>query len=174
LTLAQVQNFYKNQYGALRTAVYVAGRFDAPALRQAITTAWSGFPQGLAPRIEVAKPLTKGDLLTQDRPNAPQSTIVVGLPVVDPTHPDYIRMRVMNSLLGGSFGSRITRNIREDKGYTYSPYSSLATHYRAGTWTETADVTTGDTGNSLKEIMYEVERLQKTQPTADELKGIQK
>ncbi|WP_233168631.1 M16 family metallopeptidase [Hymenobacter sp. BT523] len=173
LTLEQVQNFYRTQYGAQRTSVYAAGRFDAPALRQAITTAWAGFPQGPAPKIEVAKPLTKGDLLTQDRPNAPQSTIVVGLPVVDPSHPDYIRMRVMNSLLGGSFGSRITRNIREDKGYTYSPYSSLTTHYRAGTWSETADVTTAETGNSLKEIMNEVERLQKEAPSTEELKGIQ-
>ena len=75
----------------------------------------------------MAKPLTRADLLTQDRPNAPQSTIVVGLPVADPTNPDFIRMRVMNSLLGGSFGSRIRRNIQEDTGYTYSPYSYIST-----------------------------------------------
>ena len=173
LTLEQVQNFYKSQYGAQRTSVYVAGRFDAPALRRAITTAWKDFPQGPAPRIDVAKPLTKGDLLTQDRPNAPQSTIVVGLPAVDPSNPDFIRLRVMNSLLGGSFGSRITRNIREDKGYTYSPYSYVETHYRTGNWSQNADVTTADTYNSLREIMYEIERLQKTPPTAEELKGIQ-
>ena len=112
-------------------------------------------------------------MLTQDRPNAPQSTLVVGLPVIDPTNPDYIRLRVMNSLLGGSFGSRITRNIREDKGYTYSPYSYVETHYRTGNWTQNADVTTTDTYNSLHEIMNEIERLQKTLPSADELKGIQ-
>ncbi|WP_082115936.1 M16 family metallopeptidase [Hymenobacter terrenus] len=173
LTLEQVQYFYRAQFGGQRTSVYVAGRFDAPAVRQAITTAWSGFPQGPAPRIEVAQPLTKGDLLTQDRPSAPQSTIVVGLPVVDPSNPDYIRLRVTNSLLGGSFGSRITRNIREDKGYTYSPYSYIETHYRTGNWTQNADVTTADTYNSLREIMYEIERLQKTPPSSEELKGIQ-
>ena len=173
LTLEQVQRFYKNQFGGQRTSVYVAGRFDAPALRQAISSAWQEFPQGPAPRIEIAKPLTKGDVLTLDRPNAPQSTIVVGLPAVDPSNPDFIRLRVMNSLLGGSFGSRITRNIREDKGYTYSPYSYVETHYRTGNWSENADVTTADTYNSLREIMSEVERLQKTPPTAEELQGIQ-
>ena len=173
LTLEQVQRFYKNQFGGQRTSVYVAGRFDAPALRQAISSAWQEFPQGPAPRIEIAKPLTKGDVLTLDRPNAPQSTIVVGLPAVDPSNPDFIRLRVMNSLLGGSFGSRITRNIREDKGYTYSPYSYVETHYRTGNWSENADVTTADTYNSLREIMNEVERLQKTPPTAEELQGIQ-
>ncbi|GAC1371811.1 MAG: pitrilysin family protein [Hymenobacter sp.] len=173
LTLEQVQSFYKNQYGAQRTSVYVAGRFDTSALRQAIKAAWSGFPQGPAPHIDLAKPIIKADVLTQDRPNAPQSTIVVGLPVVDPSNPDYIRLRVMNSLLGGSFGSRITRNIREDKGYTYSPYSYLETHYRTGSWSQNADVTTADTYNSLHEIIYEIERLQKAPPTAEELKGIQ-
>ncbi|WP_310396927.1 pitrilysin family protein [Hymenobacter sp.] len=173
LTLEQVQAFYKAQYGGQRTSVYVAGRFEAPALRQAITAAWAAFPPGPAPLIDVAKPVTKGEVLTQDRPNAPQSTIVVGLPAVDPSSPDYIRLRVMNSLLGGSFGSRITRNIREDKGYTYSPYSYIETHYRTANWTQNADVTTADTYNSLREIMYEVERLQKTPPSVDELKGIQ-
>ena len=98
-------------------------------------------------------------MLTQDRPNAPQSTLVLGLPAVDPSNPDYIRLRVTNSLLGGSFGSRITRNIREDKGYTYSPYSYVETHYRTGNWSQNADVTTADTYNSLHEIMYEIERL---------------
>ena len=173
LTMEMVQNFYQNQYGAQRTSVYAAGLFDAPALRQAIAAAWKDFPKGPAPRIEIAKPVAKADLLTQDRPNAPQSTLVVGLPVVDPSHPDYIRLRVTNSLLGGSFGSRITRNIREDKGYTYSPYSYTETHYRTGNWSQNADVTTADTYNSLHEIMYEIERLQKTPPSAEELKGIQ-
>lgn len=82
-------------------------------------------------------------------------------------------MRVTNSLLGGSFGSRIPRNIREAKGYTYSPRSVIETHYRAGSWSEIADVTTQETGNSLKEIVYEIERLQKEAPSAEELKGIQ-
>ena len=173
LTLEMVQRFYKNQYGAQRISVYAAGLFDAPALHQAITAAWKDFTKGPAPLIEVAKPITRGNVLTQDRPNAPQSTLVLGLPAVDPSNPDYIRLRVTNSLLGGSFGSRITRNIREDKGYTYSPYSYVETHYRTGNWSQNADVTTADTYNSLHEIMYEIERLQKTPPSADELKGIQ-
>jgi predicted Zn-dependent peptidase len=102
-----------------------------------------------------------------------QSTVIVGLPVVDPSNPDYIPLRVMDSILGGSFGSRITSNIREQKGYTYSPSSVIGTHYRTATWSEVADVTTAVTGPSLKEIFYEIERLQKDPPTADELKGIQ-
>lgn len=173
LTLAQVKAFYANEYGAKRTAIFAAGKFDASAVRQAIEANWSSWPAGPEPRILAAKPLTKPSVLTQDRPDAPQSTLVIGLPVIDPTNPDYMRLRVTNSLLGGSFGSRITRNIREDKGYTYSPYSYLDTNYHTGLWLEEADVTTKDTYNSLREIVKEVERLQKTPPSAAELKGIQ-
>lgn len=173
LTLEQAKAFYTNEYGAKRTAIFVAGKFDAPAVRSAIETNWNSWPAGPEPRIIAAKALTKPAVLTQDRPGAPQSTLVIGLPVIDPTNPDYIRLRVTNSLLGGSFGSRITRNIREDKGYTYSPYSYIDTNYHSGLWMEAADVTTKDTYNSLHEIVKEIERLQSTPPTAEELKGIQ-
>jgi len=81
-------------------------------------------------------------------------------------------MIVTNALLGGSFASRITSNIREAKGYTYSPNSQLSTRFRDAYWVEVADVTTSVTGPSLKEIFYEIDRLQKEPPTDAELQGI--
>jgi len=80
---------------------------------------------------------------------------------------------VADALLGGAFGSRITTNIREQKGYTYSPFSTITTHYGDAYWAEFADVTTNVTGVSLKEIVGEIERLRKEAPPADELRGIQ-
>ena len=106
-----------------------------------------------------------------DRPGAVQSTIILGLPVVDPSHPDYIPLTVMDALLGGAFASRITKNIREDKGYTYSPYSELSTRYRDAYWAENADVTTNVTGPSIKEIFAEIDRLQAEPPSREELTG---
>ena len=102
-----------------------------------------------------------------------QSTVIIGVPTVDPTHADFIPMTVMDALLGGAFASRITKNIREDKGYTYSPYSELSTRYRDAYWAENADVTTAVTGPSIKEIFAEIDRLQAEPPSAEELKGIQ-
>ena len=171
-TLEQVRNFYDTQFGADRTDVYVAGVFDAGAMKEAITSTLSNWEKGPEPQIPVAKPVTKADMIVIDRPGAPQSTIVFGLPVIDPSNPDYLPLRITNSLLGGSFGSRITRNIREDKGYTYSPYSTLAARYRVGDWAQVADVTTEHTGNSLREIVNEINRLSKEPPTAAELEGI--
>ena len=171
-TLEDIRRFYKEQFGAARTNVYVAGKFDEGAMKEAITSSLSNMERGPEPKINIAKPVTKSDMIVIDRPGAPQSTIVFGLPVVDPSHPDYLALRVTNSLLGGSFGSRITRNIREDKGYTYSPYSNLSARYRVGDWSQVADVTTEHTGNSLKEIIYEMNRLRKEPPSEEELKGI--
>ncbi|WP_299700289.1 pitrilysin family protein [uncultured Pontibacter sp.] len=171
-TAAQVRDFYQKQFGADRTTIYVAGMFDEGEMKEAITSTLSNWTKGPAPQIEVAKPVTKGTMIVQDRPGAPQSTIVFGLPVVDPSHPDYMALRVTNSLLGGSFGSRITRNIREDKGYTYSPYSTLAARYRVGDWAQVADVTTEHTGNSLREILREINRLSTEAPSEEELEGI--
>jgi predicted Zn-dependent peptidase len=108
-----------------------------------------------------------------DRKDAPQTTIMLGLPTLDPSKPDYLPLQVTNSLLGGSFGSRITSNIREDKGYTYSPFSTINSGYRVAIWYEQADVTTEHTGASLGEISKEIKRLQTEAPSAEELKGIQ-
>jgi zinc protease len=78
-------------------------------------------------------------------------------------------MSVTNTLLGGSITSRITTNLREDKGWAYSPSSSVSARYRDALWTESADVTTASTGAAITEILKEIERLQQTPPTAAEL-----
>jgi predicted Zn-dependent peptidase len=82
-------------------------------------------------------------------------------------------MTVMDAILGGAFASRITKNIREDKGYTYSPTSELSVRYRDSYWAENADVTTTVTGPSIKEIFAEIDRLQAEPPSKEELTGIQ-
>ena len=172
-TVEAARKFYDAQFGAARTHLYVVGQFDEPAMKKAIDDAFAGWKKGPEPATDVPKAAPQRRFELIEKPGAVQSTVIVGLPVVDPSSPDYIALRVMDNILGGSFGSRITSNIREQKGYTYSPNSAINTHYRTATWAEFADVTTAVTGPSLKEIFYEIERLQKEPPTADELKGIQ-
>jgi predicted Zn-dependent peptidase len=123
--------------------------------------------------LQPPAPKTARAVYLVDRPGAVQSTILLGMPVPDPSNPDYIPLSVVNTLLGGYFSSRITANLREAKGYTYSPFSQLSTRYRDAYWAEQADVTTNVTGPSLKEIFSEIDRLQAEQPSADELKAVQ-
>jgi len=171
-TIADVKQFYDDNFGAKRTTVYVAGVFDADNMRKAIENAFSTWKPGPEVSFDVPEITAKPGVDVIDRPGAPQSTIVMGLPVVDPSNPDYIPLSVTNYLLGGSFASRITSNIREDKGYTYSPRSTVDTKYGSGVWYEEADVTTDVTGPSLKEISYEINKLRNEAPTDEELDGI--
>lgn len=173
LTIQDVKDFYAGNFGAQRAHLYVAGKFDPAAVKKVIAESFSSWPKGAArmENVPVLKPQRVLDVT--DRPGAPQSTLLVGLPVPPATSPDTISLIVTNALLGGSFNSRITANIREAKGYTYSPRSELSRRYHDGYWAESADVTTQFTGPSLKEIFFEVTRMQKEPVTEPELKGIQ-
>jgi zinc protease len=173
LTIADAKKFYAANYAAARAHLYVAGKFDGAGVKKAIAESFSGWAKGAAAVENVPKPKTQRVLDVTDRPGAPQSTLYVGLPVADATSPDNVKMIVTNALLGGSFASRITSNIREQKGYTYSPRSQVSNRYHDAYWVEVADVTTGVTGPALKEIFGEIERLRKEAPGASELQGIE-
>jgi predicted Zn-dependent peptidase len=153
--------------------VYVVGRYDANAVERAIRDAFGNWKAGSAPTRASVTPVSKRGVYFIERPGAVQSTLYIGLPMPDPAHNDFLPLTVMNSLLGGSFGSRITSNIREAKGYTYSPQGVLQGRLGTGTWIEIADVTTNVTGPSIKEIIGEIDRLRADPPTAAELTGIQ-
>ncbi|MBI4889581.1 MAG: insulinase family protein [Acidobacteria bacterium] len=171
-SMEQVKRFYKENVGAKRTHLYVVGRYPA-GLKQAITAAFDGWEAGPEVVRNVPKTAAKKQLVLLDRPGAEQSTLRVGLPVAAvPGNADYMPMLVTDSILGGSFGSRITSNIREDKGYTYSPYSTVRTRYHTASWAESADVTTKVTGDSLKEIFSEIAKMRKEPPADQELQGI--
>ena len=172
-TVEQFRRFHRQHYGAGRSHLYVAGRFDPAAVEAAIRAAFAGWERGTPPAPPNAAARTERAVHVINRPAAVQSTIYLGMPAVDPSSPDYQALRVTDALLGGSFSSRITANIREDKGYTYSPSSQIGVFPRAAFWVQTADVTTNVTGASLKEIFYEIDRLRAEAPPADELRGIQ-
>jgi predicted Zn-dependent peptidase len=172
-TLDQVRSFYDRNFGAARSYLYVVGRFDAPAVENAIRQSLGTWKAGVPATTPSVTPVSRRSLYFIERPGAVQSTLYIGLPTINPGNPEYLPLTVMNALLGGSFGSRITSNIREAKGYTYSPRSTMTNRLGAGSWAEIADVTTNVTGPSIKEIIFEIDRLRGEAPTAAELRGIQ-
>jgi zinc protease len=171
-TIAQVRDFYGRNFGAARAHLYVVGRFDAAAVEAAIREAFADWPAGAPPAANPPKPHTARAVHLVDRPGAVQSTLVVGMPVVDPAHADYVPLSVTNTLLGGYFSSRMTTNLREQKGYTYSPFSQLSSRLKDAYWAQNADVTTAVTGASLKEIFAEIDRLQAEAPGEAELTAV--
>jgi predicted Zn-dependent peptidase len=146
--------------------------FDAAKVERAVRAGFGAWARGRAATFNPPEPVTHRQLELMDRPDAVQSSLRVGLPVADPSSPDWIRLNVTDAILGGAFGSRITSNIRENKGYTYSPFSFVGAWPKVGLWVEVADVTTNVTGPALKEIFYEVDRLRGDAPPERELNGI--
>jgi predicted Zn-dependent peptidase len=172
-TAESAKGFYEQNFGAKRSVLYVVGNFDEAAVKTAINNSlikWKTGPEVSYPKVAT---LPVNDTLLIDRKGAPQTTVMLGLPVLTPDNKDFIPMIVTNSLLGGSFGSRITSNIREDKGYTYSPFSTIANRKGSSLWYEQADVTSEHTVESLLEIEKEVKKLGAIAPSKDELEGIQ-
>jgi predicted Zn-dependent peptidase len=171
-TLDAIRTFYRGNVGARRTHLFVVGRFD-PAVKKTIAAAFESWESG----PEVARKPLKAEATKSfkliDRPGAEQSTLRIGQRVAaNPASPDYITFQLLNNILGGSFGSRITSNIREQKGYTYSPVSSFSTRYHTAHWVELADVTTAVTADSIREILFETNRL-RTEPVPEaELQGM--
>jgi zinc protease len=172
-TIAQVRGFYDRNFGAARSHLYVVGRFDAAAVEAAVRKAFGDWKRGSPASPAAPSPKSDRAVYLIDRPGAPQSTVNIGIPVIDPSKPDWDRLFLTNVLLGGSFSSRITSNIREQKGYTYSPQGQLSSRYRDAYWVEIADVTTDKTGPAIREILAEIDRLQAEPPTEKELKAFQ-
>jgi predicted Zn-dependent peptidase len=109
-----------------------------------------------------------------ERPGSVQTNILVG--ALGPTRddPDYASTQVANAIYGGMFGSRLTLNIREDKGYTYSPWSALAPRHQAAILQTSAAVRNEVTGASLNEINYELNRMATTAAGLEEVSRAQR
>jgi predicted Zn-dependent peptidase len=171
-TAEDARAFYRANYGARRTHVYVSGQFDARAMRAAIEAAlgdWEAGPEPLAlPATLSAGPR----IILIDRPGAEQTTLRLAVPVPATGSADDVPLRVVNALLGGSFTSRLVQNLREENGYTYSPNSGFARTLAGSHWAFSADVATPVTGPALAETFGEIERLAAETPPAEEARGI--
>jgi predicted Zn-dependent peptidase len=168
-----VTRFYSRNVGADRAALYVVGRFEEESVRGAIRQAFESWERGRPPTAPVVMPQTERAIHLVDRPGAVQSTIYMGNPVMAPTDPDYLPLLVTNALLGGYFSSRVTSNLREEKGYAYSPFSTISSRLGTSYFAQVADVSTAVTGPSLKEILFEIDRLQEMPPSTKELTAVQ-
>ncbi len=164
-----LRGFYERNFGARRTHIYVAGRYDRATLEAALRKAFGDWREGPMPTDLPARASETLQLALVDSPGAPQSSVRIAVQVPDPAHALYFPTTLMNSLLGGTFGSRITTNIREDKGYSYSPGSSISARRGGALWIMSAEVTAEHTAAAIAEIYSEIDRLQRDAPTDAEL-----
>jgi len=110
-----------------------------------------------------------GAVIPIDKPEAVQTAIRMGKIVINRTHKDFPAFQVLNTLLGGYFGSRLMMNIREDKGYTYGIGSGVASLKDAGYFFIATEVGSDVSNVALKEIFKEIDLLKQEQVGAQEL-----
>ena len=108
----------------------------------------------------------------EERVNAVQSSIRIGHWSIPKNHPDFIALSVFNTILGGYFGARLIKNIREDKGHTYGIYSSLTEIGDDNYWVIAADVQKEFTQEVIREIYLEIEKLTKEPLGTEELETV--
>jgi len=113
----------------------------------------------LGPKVLPARHSAGPRVAIVDRPGAVQTVIRFELPGTAYGDPRRVPLRLLNTLLGGSFTSRLNQNLREDHGYTYGARSRFAMEPSAGSFTAYAEVKADTTGASLREFLKEFERL---------------
>ncbi|HEX7552639.1 MAG TPA: pitrilysin family protein [Geothrix sp.] len=118
--------------------------------------------QGNGPQATEAHPAASSPvprLVTVDFPGRPQTVVVVGQVAIPSGSKDALPLRLVNSVLGGSFTSRLNQNLREAHGYTYGASSSFAFGNRPGPFAVRTSVKTENTGAAVAEVFKELDRI---------------
>ena len=128
--------------------------------------AWKGTAPAPTP-VPTAPQLTSRKVYLIDKPGAAQSQIRIGWVGVPRSTPDYFTLRVLNTVLGGAFTSRLNQNLREEHGYAYGASSVFSMRGSAGPFYAGAAVQTDKTSESLTEFFKELEAIRKPIPAAE-------
>jgi zinc protease len=165
-----LRKLYADTFQPNRAVIVMVGAMDPAAVLAAVHSSFDGWSGGQSspqlPSPESAS-VAKKQVYFVPRPGSVQTLLLIGGPAPTRTDPDYAPLQLADAIYGGTFGSRLTKNIREDKGYTYSPYSYLDIHGKAGVVLTREDVRNAVTGPSYKETLFELNRIS-TSPVSDQ------
>lgn len=171
VTREDLLTFYKANYNLANARIFMAGKVG----KNEVNCINEVFGKLTLAKNEVKRaefppaPASERVHRISNDPNGVQGAIRIGRLFPNRHHPDYTPMVVLNTLFGGYFGSRLMSNIREDKGYTYGIYSSLAPELNGGSYTIHTETGRDVVENAVKEIYHEMEVLCNEQAGEEEL-----
>ena len=177
VTREKTAAFHHDHYSPKNAFLLVVGAIDPDETFAAVQKTFGGWsataPQGSAngPGLAAPPPLEGRHIYFVQRPNSVQSSIAVGNFAVKRNDPRWYEMTLANTIFGGAFNSRIVRNIREEKGYTYSPSSLFQAFQAAGFYKFGADVRNEVTGPTLVEVFKEIDKIRAEGSDGAELNG---
>lgn len=170
-----LQSVYREIYTPENALLMLVGDFDPQVmlkLAEKTFGTWAG--KKPATKEETAPPKFSGRrIYLVHNPGSVQTQILAGCHAITRKNPDWIRLGLANSLYGGAFNSRLVMNIREDKGYTYSPRSGITPLRKHGYFSISAAVRNDVVAASLTEIFYELDKLRSLYVPAAELADAQ-
>lgn len=174
ITSQQICDFYVKHYNASNCKVVVAGNVTTDVVKLINSTIG---------KIPVKEPISTPIYAINDtastspsiilKENAVQSSLRMGFSTITMEHPDYAKLHILLTVLGGYFGSRLMTNIREEKGYTYGIYAQLQPRKQAGLLRIAGDIKAGYALTVVDEIKKEMQRLKDEPISADELYRVQ-
>lgn len=168
----EIINFYNKKYSGNNLTIVVSGNIPENLLP--LLNRHLGFEKlnrndlhqkGIE---DISKPEKMNHFIKNE--NALQSAIRIGKSTINKTHPDYAGIEVLNTILGGYFGSRLMTNIREDKGYTYGIGSAIISLQHGGSFFIASEVGSDVTQKAIKEVGIEIDRLRQEKVPSTELK----
>jgi predicted Zn-dependent peptidase len=170
-----LRTFYTQHFIPSESALIVVGDVVPDRVVPILEASFGGWKGGAAApatasgaKAPSVAPRRRREIYLVDKPGAPQTQIRIGQIGVDRATPDYFPIQVMNTVLGGSFSSRLNLNLREKHGYTYGANSGFDMRAEAGPFAASAGVQTDKTAESLTEFFNELNAIQQPVP-ADEL-----
>lgn len=161
LTREALFDFHKKYYTPQNVKIIVTGKIDDSVV-QMIHQHFGNTNWETTQKIENAQNVTRDSLIRKKiirKENAKQSAVRIGLEMPVQTHPDFLKLNILNTILGGYFGSRLMKNIREEKGYTYGIGSALISLKNAGLLIIVSEVGAAYAKETVNEIFKEINRL---------------
>lgn len=173
MQVADVHDFFYQHYHAGNCFIILAGEYTDATLKQ-LDELFGAADWKKQPSTPILHQRNMGKelLLHLDKENAVQTSLMVGNATITKTHPDFDALTIVNTILGGYFGSRLMANIREEKGYTYGVYSSLSAYQHGAIFEVSADVGKEHKDDTFHEIKKEMQRLQTELVDDEELQTV--
>lgn len=170
-TSEDLRGFYTSAFRPEHAVLLAVGDITADKAMPLFETsfgAWKAAGAAASEKLPVVEEPPARQIYLIDKPGAPQSQIRIGRVGVPRSTTDYFPIQVMNTILGGSFTSRLNNNLREVHGYAYGASSTFDMRGEAGPFFAAAGVQTDKTSEALKEFFNELSAILKPVP-ADEL-----
>ena len=170
LTTADLQSYYQANFKPNNATLIVVGDVNPNQVEQKISLLLGGWQRGDVPQLTYVEPPKSSatTIYLVDKPGAAQSSFRIGAVGVPRSTKDYFALTVMNTILGGSFTSRLNQNLREARGYTYGAASRFDMRRAAGPFTASAEIVSAKSDSALLEFMKELNGIRQSVP-GDEL-----